>query len=220
MIKTHLTLSSSSSAAVSEVSGGTAALPTRWLLLVALSGLGDPPRDHQRETWRPVSHRHSETQETAVRTPPAMTFTSDHSTAQPPPPPSWRLEATHTLSPRQHVISTSHGNQWCTYMLTNTTADEGKRSNHPVCLMIKKITRKPSWGMEKLVSLVELWPLNAAVSKWKPPAGLIGPYCVWISGLHGLLDPADRIQDNPEVKDQISINRLVTQFSFMLCPLL
>lgn len=85
MRETLLTISSSSLVAVSEVSGGTAALPTRWLLLLAVCRLGDPAGDHQRETQRPVSHRHSETQETAVGTPPAMTVTSDHSTPQPMP---------------------------------------------------------------------------------------------------------------------------------------
>lgn len=28
----------------------------------------------------------------------------------------------------------------------------------------------------------------------------------------------DRIENNPEEKDQISINRLATQFSLLLCP--
>ncbi|KAL3044863.1 hypothetical protein OYC64_013187 [Pagothenia borchgrevinki] len=84
-----------------------------------ICGLSDPPGDHQREAGRPVSHRHSENQETALRTPPAMTVTV--ATAH--------LDATHTLSPRQHLISTSHGNQRCTYMLTNTTADEGEEQS-------------------------------------------------------------------------------------------
>ena len=104
------------------MSGGSAAPPTRRLLLLllfALCGLSDPPGDHQREAGRPVSHRHSENQETALRTPPAMTVTV--ATAH--------LDATHTLSPRQHLISTSHGNQRCTYMLTNTTADEGEEQS-------------------------------------------------------------------------------------------
>lgn len=109
-IKTHVILCSSSSVAVSEVSGGTAALPTCWLLLRTLSGLRDPPGDHQRETWRPVTHRQPENQETAVRTPTAMM--SPVTTALS----SGCLDATHTLSPQQHVISTSHGNQGCTYV--------------------------------------------------------------------------------------------------------
>lgn len=55
-----------------------------------------------------------------------------------------------------------------------------------------------SWGrMGKRLSLVELWPLNAAVSKWKPPAGFIGPYCIWILGWVDYLikHSTDRIQD-------------------------
>lgn len=95
-----------SSAAVSEVSGGTAALPTCWLLLCTLSGLCDPAGDHQRETWRPVAHRHSENQETAVRTPPAMTITSGHSTPDPPPDPEL-MPGCHS-----HTIATTTCNQY------------------------------------------------------------------------------------------------------------
>lgn len=129
---------SSLSAAVSEVSGGTTTLPTRWFLILARCRFCDPPSDHQREARCPVSHRHSETQETAVRTSPAMTITSDHSH----PPSLANAWMPLTLSPRQHLISTSHGNQWCTYMLTNTTADEGMESNRHVCLILKKRRKK------------------------------------------------------------------------------
>lgn len=131
--KRHLILCSSSSVAVSEVSGGTATVPTCWLFFCTLSGLCDPSGDHQRETWCPVSHRHPENQEAALRTPTAMILTVTALS-------SGRLNATHTLSP-QHVISTCHGNRGCTYML-KTTADGGKTRNHPVSLMIEKQTNK------------------------------------------------------------------------------
>lgn len=139
-------MSPSFSAAISEVSGGTAALTACWFLLLTLFRLGDSPGDHQCETWRSVSHRHSETQETAVRTPPTMTVTNDHSTL---PSPRWMPL---TLPPQPHLTNTSHGNQWCIYKLTKTTAEDRKRSNPRVCLMIKKEEHLPvSWGgMEKL----------------------------------------------------------------------
>lgn len=105
MIKHYLTVSPSFSAAISEVSGGTAAPTTCGLLLLTLFRLSDSTGDHQRETWRPVSHRHSETQETAVRTPPTMTITNDHSTL---PSRRWMPLA---LPPRPHPINTSHGKQ-------------------------------------------------------------------------------------------------------------
>lgn len=80
MTAANVSWSSSFSAAVPEVSGGTPPLPTGRLLLLAVRGHGDPAGDHQREAGSPVSHRHSENQETAVWTPPAMTAASDHST--------------------------------------------------------------------------------------------------------------------------------------------
>lgn len=73
-MKTCLTLCFYSSAAISEVSGGAATLPTRRLLLCTVSRLRDPPGDHQRETRHAVSHRHPQNQETAIRTPTAMTL--------------------------------------------------------------------------------------------------------------------------------------------------
>lgn len=70
--KTKLTLTSPSSAALSKVSGGAAAIPACRLLLAAVSRLRDPPGDQQREAWRPVSHRHPENQEAAVGNAAAM----------------------------------------------------------------------------------------------------------------------------------------------------
>lgn len=68
----QLTLSSPSLAAVSKVSGCTAALPARRRVLAAIARLRHPPCDQQRETRRPVPHRHPENQEAAVRTSAAM----------------------------------------------------------------------------------------------------------------------------------------------------
>lgn len=103
----HVKLSSSS-AAVSEVSGGSPSLPARRLLLLALRRLRDAPGDHQCEARCPVAHRHSENQEAAVRISPAMTATSDHANPPTPPANNWTPP---TLSPHHHLISASHGNQ-------------------------------------------------------------------------------------------------------------
>lgn len=60
-------------------------------------------------------------------------------------------------------------------------------------------------------------PLNAAVSKWKPLAGYIGPECMWISRIDGssILQAGYRISQE---KNPISIKRLVSQFPFVLGP--
>lgn len=191
---------SSSSVAVSEVSGGTAALPTCWLVLHTLSGLCDPPGDHQRETWRPVTDRHPENQETAVRTPTAMMLPVTTALS------SGCLDATHTLSPQQHVISTSHGNQGCTYML-NTTADEGKRRNHPVCLMIKKKQNKKTylfheeeWKSRRYWMNFDLWMLLCPNGNHLLAA--LAPECMWISGLDGssILQKGYRISQKKKIQ--------------------
>lgn len=70
-------------AAVSEVSGGSAAVPTSRLFLGTLPGFCDSPGDHQRQAWGPVPHRHPENQETAVRTPTAMMSPTAKSTVSP-----------------------------------------------------------------------------------------------------------------------------------------
>lgn len=98
------------SAPVPEVSGSAATVSARQLFLLSflsLIGLSDPPGHHQCKTQRPVSHRHSETEEAAVRTSPAMTITTEECT----PPQPGRHSHHH---PTEHLISTSHGIQQCT----------------------------------------------------------------------------------------------------------
>lgn len=87
----YLTPHPSLSVAVSEVSGGAAALATGRLLVLACRRLGEPQSGHQREARRPVFDRHSESQETAIRTSSAMTLTSEHCTPPPPDPNNTRL---------------------------------------------------------------------------------------------------------------------------------
>lgn len=173
MKRTVVCLSPFASAAVSEVSGGAAAVTARRILHLALLWFCDSAGDHQRETWRPVADRHSETQETAVRAPPTMTITGDHS----PPPPQ----------PTPGCHSRYHATTWTVpVMVTNDVhmnkPHVRKKSSPELCLM-ENVTRTPTvpeaeWKSGSMCDGLTGWTLTSERCCFSA-----GPYIRLILGL-------------------------------------